>query len=392
MKAELSNKLDRMIDWESSITERSIFYESLESGQHRIKFGADITAPDLHLGHAVNLRVMRTMQDMGHKVVFLLGGFTTKVGDPSGRAHSRDTITTDPVIDTNKLRFVEQVKSILLDNPDTMEFRDNEEWWSRMSLQDFFGLLGSVSVQELTQRSTFKKRIEANQPLRVSEFLYPILQGYDSVETNSTITIVGSDQMFNEKMAWRYQQEARQERQMIICTKITPGLDGGQKQSKSLGNYIGLGWSAEAQVAGLMKLQDAQVRQWLEVYSSATRGEISDICSELRSNPIDAKLKAANLIVAEHKGPELANAATIDFKNKLDRKTAHKITESVRLDDGKSTIRELLHSLGYKSGNIRQMMDKNSILIDGTPIEDIDAIVITGNTVSIGKKRDILAS
>jgi len=241
---QIENKIkliDRLVNWEASLTSRDKFKELLMNGkQLRIKFGADITAKTLHIGHAVNLRVMRHMQNLGHKVIFLLGGFTTLVGDPTDKLMAR-TAPDQSEIDANKLKFIEQIKSVIrFDDENLIEIRDNTEWWGtleqsgKINVGVFFEMLKTLTVGSLLARDMFRKRTENETPIYLSEFLYPVLQGYDSVAINSDITIVGSDQMFNEKMAWGFQEAAGQEKQAILCTKITPGLDGGENSLNRL--------------------------------------------------------------------------------------------------------------------------------------------------------------
>ena len=204
-----------------------------------IKYGVDVTAPFLHLGHAVNLWMMRTFQEYGHKVIFLIGDFTTKIGDPTGRDTQRKLLS-DEEMKLNAQEFIRQVSLVLLTDPEVFSIRRNSEWYDKMALSEFIELTSMVTHAKLIQRDMFQKRIENHREIFMHEMLYPLLQGYDSVMLKSDLTIVGSDQLFNELMGRFYQERFGQEPQIVITSRITPGIDGREKQSKSIGNYIAL--------------------------------------------------------------------------------------------------------------------------------------------------------
>ncbi len=351
--------LDRLIDWDTSLTSRKKFEEMLSSGkQLRIKFGADITAKILHIGHAVNLRAMRHLQDLGHKVVFLLGGFTTLVGDPTDKLQTRTTPGADDV-ERNKQEFINQIKSVIrFDNPNLIEVVDNTQWWGTpekhgtVSLGKFFELLRTTTVTSLLARDMFRKRMADDIPIYLSEFLYPILQGYDSVEINSDITIVGSDQLFNEKMAWNFQEQSGQNKQAILCTKITPGLDGGEKQSKSIGNYVGLAHSPKEKFNRTMLLLDELVPQWFEVYTEIDIEQIEQFKKEYKDDPLAFKKRLAFYITELFHGEELAREAQEHFeKKKFMRRIPDEIPE-IQIEQGCSLDQFLRKELNRKTGDI----------------------------------------
>lgn len=209
----------------------------LASGrQLRIKYGVDVTAPFLHIGHAVNLWAMREMQQAGHKVVLFIGDFTTRIGDPTGRSASRPVIPAEQ-IERDAEAFVAQAGRVLLTDPAVFEVRRNSEWWAPMPLATFLSLLSEVTHARLIQRDMFQARIAAGAEIRMHELLYPILQGYDSCELDSDLTIVGTDQHFNELMGRLLAERLGGRPQAVITTEVTPGIDGRAKQGKSLGNY-----------------------------------------------------------------------------------------------------------------------------------------------------------
>lgn len=362
--------LDRLIDWNTSLTDKESFRELLLSGkQLRIKFGADITAQTLHLGHAVNLRAMRTLQDLGHKVVFLLGGFTTLVGDPTGKIIARN-IPNNEEIEKNKKAFIDQIKSVIkFDDPELIEIRDNTEWWGTpeqhgsVTVGNLFELMKRLTVSQMLSRDMFKKRQEEEKPIYLSEFLYPLLQGYDSVEMESDLTIVGSDQMFNEKMAWMFQEDAGQKKQAILCTKITPGIDGGEKQSKSIGNYVGLAFTPKEKFNKTMLLLDELVPEWFSVYTEVDHSEIEKFRQEYENDPISFKKKLAYYIVEQFHGTEDAEAAEKDFE---ERKILSKIPTEIpekKIPSGETLDYLLRNIFRQKTGNIKDLAANEALAI-----------------------------
>ena len=255
------------------------FRTLLDSGRKlKVKFGADVTAGFLHLGHAVNLWMMREMQERGHLVQFLIGDFTTRVGDPTGRSGARVPPSRE-AIERDAEAFIRQVGRVLItDDPGVFEVRRNSEWWDRRSLSDFLGFAGSITAGKLLSRDMFRARAESGGEVRMDEMIYPVLQGRDSVELESDLTIVGSDQLFNESMGRLLQEKAGQKPQVIITTRITAGLDGVRKQSKTLGNFVAIDDGPREMFGKVMSLPDKLVRDWFEVYTLLPLGEVEILC------------------------------------------------------------------------------------------------------------------
>lgn len=274
----------------------------------RIKYGVDVTAPFLHIGHAVNLWMMRHFQECGHKVIFLIGDFTTRIGDPTGKSQTRKIISPEE-IKKNSEEFIKQVKKVLLDDPQVFEIRKNSEWYDEMSLSEFLSLTSMMTHARLIQRDMFQKRISENKEIFMHEMLYPVLQGYDSVMLKSDLTIVGNDQLFNELMGRFYQEKLGQDPQVIITTKITPGTDGKEKQSKSLGNYIALEDSPKDKFGKIMSLPDDLIYSYFEVYTTTPTEQIKNLKHEIESNnlnPMVAKKRLAEALVTRYHGKEIA--------------------------------------------------------------------------------------
>ena len=313
MNDNLINELKRTQEDIFSADELKALLESKK--QIRIKYGVDVTAPYLHIGHAVNLWMMRKFQDRGHKVVFLIGDFTTRIGDPTGKNKTRPVIPQEE-IEKNTERFIEQVKMVLrFDDPNLIEIRKNSEWYDDMKLKEFMSLLSMVSHAKLISRDMFQKRIENGSDIFMHEMIYPILQGYDSVMLESDLTIIGSDQLFNEMLGRFYQEKFNQKPQTIITTKITPGINGGEKQSKSLGNYIGLDHSPRDKFGRTMRVLDELIECYFEVYTDVPEEIMVDIRSLIKSNPMEAKKRLAIEIVRRYHGDDVAKAEREWFEN-----------------------------------------------------------------------------
>src|SRR3989344_4329764 len=259
------------------VIKREELEKKLTSGkQLRMKHGVDVTSPLLHLGHAVDYWKMREFQELGHKVVFLIGDFTTQIGDPTGKSKTRPEIE-EATIKENAQTYLDQVKKILIDTPELLEVRRNSEWYGDMNISDFLGLLKLVTHAQLIERDMFQERIKQDQDIYVHELLYPILQGYDSVMLESDLTVIGSDQLFNEMMGRRFQKAFGQDPQVVMTTTITPGLDGKEKMSKSLGNFIALLDAPQDKFGKIMSMPDSLIDSYLFVYTQLPMEEVQHV-------------------------------------------------------------------------------------------------------------------
>lgn len=340
-----------------------------------IKYGVDVTAPFLHLGHAVNLWMMRRLQEEGHKVVFLIGDFTTRIGDPTGRSDTRPIIPEEE-IEKNAQEFIKQVSKILItDNPEVFEIKRNSEWFSKMSTSEFISLLSMVTHSRLISRDMFQKRIEEGKEIYMHELIYPILQGYDSVMLKSDLTIVGTDQLFNEIMGRFFQEKFGQEPQVIITTKITPGLDGKFKQSKSLGNYVAITDSPRDKFGKIMSLPDNLIIQWMEVYTTIPLDKIKEYEQKMNNgeiNPRDVKLELAKAIVERYHGKEIAQKEKEWFIKTFSKKEFPNDTPVVTIPKGKYTLLEILKSIKPENSNseLRRLISQGGVKVNGKKITD----------------------
>jgi len=322
-KKQLLESFSRTTDEIFSLNE---FEELIDSKKKiRIKYGVDVTSPYLHIGHAVNLWMMRELQDLGHKVVFLIGDFTTQIGDPTGRNNTRPIIPQSE-IDKNAEEFIRQAKMVLrFDDPDLLEVRRNSEWFSKYQLSEFLKLLSMVTHSRLISRDMFQRRIKNQEDIYLHEMIYPILQGYDSYVLESDLTIIGSDQLFNEMLGRFYQQRFGQKPQVIITTKITQGIDGKAKQSKSLDNYIGLGHSSRDKFGRCMKVPDELIMDYLKIYTKVPKEEISMIEKEVANDPMKWKKFLAEEIIKRYHDEASARSEREWFENTFSRKILPKI-------------------------------------------------------------------
>jgi tyrosyl-tRNA synthetase len=273
-EAELVHKLERSV---------------AEKKPLRIKQGFDPTAPDIHLGHTVGLRKLRQLQDLGHTIVLILGDYTAQVGDPSGRSRTRPQLSVEEV-EANSRTYLEQFSKVVDRN--VVEIHRNGEWFAGMSFAEILRLTSRYTVARLLERDDFAKRMRANQPISVHELLYPIMQGWDSVEIRADVEVGGTEQKFNLLVGRALQESVGMEPQVVLTLPILVGLDGEQRMSKSLGNYVGITESPAEQFGKLMSIPDALLESYWRLVSGAEPREIETVLSDLaghRLHPMDAK-------------------------------------------------------------------------------------------------------
>jgi tyrosyl-tRNA synthetase len=368
------------------------FKARLKSGQKlRIKYGVDVTAPTLHIGHAVNLWLMRYLQDRGHKVIFLIGDFTTAIGDPDGKMDTRPVIPQED-IERNAKEFIEQARMVLrFDDPELLEIRRNSEWLDRLSLRNFLELASTVTHAKLISRDMFQKRIEQKREIHIHEMLYPMLQGWDSVEMQADLTIIGSDQLFNEMMGRTFQEKNRQKPQTIITTKITPGIDGKQKQSKSLGNYVGLAHSPRDKFGRVMSIPDELIEQWFVVYTDLPMTEIAELRPLIKSKPRDAKIRLAAAIVARYHGVEVAAAETEWFEDTISRGNVPDDIPTLPLITDRMSCFDLvkLTRPDKSKSDTRRLIQQGGVELNGDKVEEPEEQLYlkTNDILKVGKRN-----
>lgn len=358
----------------------------------RIKYGVDVTAPFLHIGHAVNLWMMRYLQDHGHKVIFLIGDFTTRIGDPTGKSLTRKIVPQEE-IERNAQAFIEQVAMVLRTDPEVLEIGRNSEWYEGMPLGQFFELLSMLTYQRLIQRDMFQRRIEANREIFMHEMLYPVLQGYDSVMLEADLTIVGSDQLFNEMMGRFYQDRAGQAAQVVITTKITPGTDGKQKQSKSLGNYIALADTPRDKFGKVMSIPDTLIVPYLEVYTLIAMDEARRVEAGLKDgsvHPMEAKKRLAQAIVERYHGQQIAQAEERWFTEAFSQRDVPADLPTIHIGGQMDILGLLRHCLPNRSrSDLRRLVLQDAVRLNGRkmPLSDEPLVLQNGDVLKIGKRQ-----
>src|SRR4051794_13651543 len=279
----------------------------------RIKYGIGPTGFDVHLGHTVPLRKLRQFQELGHTAVLIIGTATAAVGDPSGRDASRQGLTTEQ-IEKNAQTYLEQIKKVILSTPDRLEVRPNGEWFNAFTFAQMLRLLGSTTVQRMIERDDFSKRIEAGTPIYLHECLYPLMQGWDSVEIHADVELGGTEQLYNLMVGRDLQRAAGQEPQICLTMPILRGLDGEKKMGKSLGNYIGLNEPAKEMFGKTMSIPDALMREWFTLLTDRPAEEIERIVG---GHPNEAKKTLAGDIVRCYHGPEVAAEVLADWNKQF---------------------------------------------------------------------------
>jgi tyrosyl-tRNA synthetase len=324
---------------------------SIKTGKPlRVKYGIDPTGFEVHLGHTVPLRKLRRFQELGHKAVLILGDYTARVGDPSGRDESRKGLTEEQ-IEANACGYLTQIGRII--DVSQAEVRRNGEWFGKFSFADVLALTGQITVQRMLERDEFTKRVKEGTPIYLSECLYPLMQGHDSVEIQADVELGGSEQLYNLLVGRDLQTKAGQEPQICITMPILRGLDGKKKMGKSLGNYIGVGESAQEQFAKTMKIPDALLREWFELLTDRTSEEIARLVDP---HPMAAKKLLAGDIVRFYHGDEAARAAEAAWVKQFSiGEDPDEIREveipAAELTDGKLWISKVLTLLGWVKSN-----------------------------------------
>ena len=359
----------------------------------RVKAGFDPTAPDLHIGHTVLLNKMRQFQDLGHTVIFLIGDFTGMIGDPTGKNVTRKPLTREDV-DANARTYSEQVFKVL--DREKTELRFNSEWFDRMSSADMIRLAASHTVARMLERDDFAKRYAAQQPIAIHEFLYPLVQGYDSVALNADVELGGTDQRFNLLMGRALQEQAGQPPQIALTMPLLEGLDGVNKMSKSLGNYIGINEPPIDIVTKTMKIGDALMWRWFELLSfevsMAELARMQDAVAAGQLNPRDAKLRLARELASRFHDAAAAEQAIAGWHAVVrgEGDTSLLPLHELTIPDEGMRIAPLLVAAGLapSNGEATRKLKERAVRIDGEVFEDAMRVFSPGfeGVLQIGKR------
>jgi len=354
----------------------------------RIKLGLDPTAPDIHVGHTVVLNKMRQLQDLGHTVIFLIGDFTSMIGDPSGRNTTRPPLTREQ-IQANAETYRAQAYKIL--DPARTELRYNSEWSDPLGARGMIQLAAKYTVARMMERNDFHERFKAGNSISIHEFLYPLMQGYDSVALKSDLELGGTDQKFNLLMGRHLQQEYGQEPQCILTMPLLEGLDGVEKMSKSKNNYIGITEDANTMFAKVMSISDTLMWRWYTLLSFRSEAEIAKLRAEVEQgrNPRDAKVMLAKEIAARFHDAAAADAAEQDFVNRSKGGIPDDIRE-VTLSGAPLAIGALLKQAGLapSTSEALRLVEGNGVRVDGATVGDKGLKLAAGTyVVQVGKRK-----
>jgi tyrosyl-tRNA synthetase len=345
----------------------------------RVKLGCDPTAPDLHLGHSVVLRKLRQFQNLGHKAILIIGDYTALIGDPTGQNKTRPVLSPDQ-IERNATTYFQQAGKILDTAPDKLEIRRNSEWLGKLNLAEILRLCAQMTAAQILQRRDFKERFQQDIDISLSEFMYPLMQGYDSVVVRADVELGGTDQLFNNMVGRELQKDAKQESQVVMVLPILEGLDGAEKMSKSKGNYIGLAETPTDMFGKTMSISDALMPRWYKLLLNA---------APTHQHPMDAKKHLAQKIVEQYHGVAAAEAARAEFEQKFSKKDYSEIADALAVPAGEIWIVELVEKTGkFKSrGDIRRLIQGGGVTIDGAKITDEKARVAVkpGQILKAGK-------
>ncbi len=368
--------------------------ERLQTGKPlRIKAGFDPTAPDLHLGHTVLLGKLKQFQDLGHEAIFLIGDFTGMIGDPTGKNQTRPPLSRDEVIE-NARTYEEQIFKIL--DPEKTLLMFNSSWMNAMNAADLIQLAGKYTVARMLEREDFSKRYKSGQAIAIHEFLYPLIQGYDSVALKADVELGGTDQKFNLLVGRQLQEVYGQKPQVVITMPILEGLDGVQKMSKSLGNYIGINEPADEMFGKLMSISDDLMWRYFELLSFRSLEEIrawQRACAE-GANPRDFKVRLAQELVARFHDSESARKALENFEARFKRGVLPDDLETLTLTSDTPrgiAIAHVLKQAGLvkSTSEALRMISQGAVRIDGERVEDSKHIIAPGEVhiFQVGKRR-----
>ena len=373
------------------LTEDDLVSKLKSKKQLTVKVGFDPTAPDLHLGHTVILNKMRHFQDLGHKVVFLIGDFTGRIGDPSGKNKTRPSLDKEE-LEKNAKTYSDQVFKIL--NKDLTDIRFNSEWCEDLGADGIIGLASKYNLGRMLERDDFSKRYKANQQIAIHEFLYPLIQAYDSIALNADVEMGGTDQKFNLLVGRELQRAFDQEPQVCITLPILEGLDGINKMSKSLDNYVGINEDPDEMFGKIMSISDDLMWRWFELLSFRPINEINELKKEVKSgmNPRDTKILLAEEIIERFHSKEDAENAKNTFLDRFQKGAKPKDIEtfSISLDDD-IAIGNLLKESGLvqSTSEAMRLVKQGAVKINDEKIDDPKLIIEKNQEllVQVGKRR-----
>lgn len=353
----------------------------------RVKLGADPTAPDIHVGHTVVIRKLRAFQELGHTAIFLIGSFTGMIGDPSGKNTTRPPLTREE-IDANAETYKKQIFKLL--DPEKTEIRFNSEWMDKFDAADFVRLCSRITVKQILERDDFEKRMREERPIALHELLYPLVQGYDSVALEADVELGGTDQKFNLLMGRNLQREYQQEPQVILTTPLLEGLDGVNKMSKSLNNYIGIDEPAGEMFGKVMSISDDLMWRYYELLTDVSPAEIEKMKAS-DENPRNLKVNLAKLIIKDFHSQAAADAAEADFVARFVKKEIPDEIEETQISAGVYNLAELLAqtNLAPSKKEAKRLIEQGGVKLDGEKVSNTNAEIDLKDEIllQVGKRK-----
>lgn len=361
-----------------------------EKRQLRIKLGLDPTSPDIHLGHTVVLRKMRQFQDLGHKAVLIIGDYTARIGDPTGVNTTRPMLSGEQ-IEQNANTYFEQAGKILDTSSDKLEVRYNSEWLEQMTLMELIQLAAKKTVAQMLQRDSFKLRLDKGIDVYTHEFIYPLMQGYDSVVIKSDVELGGTDQTFNNLVGRDLQRTYGQQPQVVIIVPILVGLDGKEKMSKSKGNYIGVTDEPNDMFGKVMSVSDNMMENYFTLLTDLPTEKVAELTNSQKTHPKEAKVLLAKTIVSQFYGAKAADSAAEQFEKVFAQKQLPDEITAFKLPAEPISVKQLLLAckLVETGGEAKRMCAQSAVTINGQKVTDSNAQIIpkSGMTIQVGKRK-----
>lgn len=360
----------------------------------KIKLGLDPSAPDIHIGHTVVLRKLKSFQDLGHQIIIIIGDYTGMIGDPTGKSATRKKLS-EKEVDKNAKTYTEQIFKIL--DPEKTIVRFNGEWFSKMNFIEVGELAGKYTVARMLERDDFKKRFKNGQAISILEFLYPLMQGYDSAAIEADVELGGTDQKFNNLMGRTIQKEYGREQQVVLLMPLLEGTDGIKKMSKSLDNYIGIDENPNDIYGKTMSIPDELIIRYFKLTTNVHPDEIENMQNQMNENtinPRDLKMKLAKELVRQYFSENQALEAELHFisvfqKGKVPAEIPVVKIEGKDLVDGKIMIGKLVYCIGFAPSNseARRLVKQGAVRIDGKKIDDCELEIEEGMIIQVGKRK-----
>ena len=355
-----------------------------------VKLGMDPTAPDLHLGHAVALKKLRQFQDLGHKAVLIIGDYTARIGDPSGRDTTRPVLTPEE-IEANARTYLDQAGRILHTDETRLELRYNSEWLSALSFADVLELTGTVTVQQMLHRDMFKRRMSENREIVLSELMYPLMQAHDSVAIGADVELGGTDQTFNNLLGRQLMERRGLEKQVVLVLPILPGVDGREKMSKSKGNHVGLLEGADEIFGKLMSIPDDLMAPYLRLLTDLPEERVAELLDPEKNHPREAKDALGRMVVEAFRGRDEAQRASAAFRARFSEGRTPDDLAETPVEARAHTPVELLRAAGFAQSNseARRLVVQGGVSVDGERVTDPNAEleIADGAILKAGKRR-----